>query len=65
MIKEESEINEKAEKLDTFTWSEACIKLDEESQRLLNNQLGAMINYRNILRHRIRRLKKQPRSEQW
>jgi hypothetical protein len=65
MIKEEYEINEKAEKLDTFTWSEEFKKLDDKSQRLLENQFEEMIDYRNLLRHRISSLKKQPRSEQW
>jgi len=54
--KEESELNEKCEKLGDFIYSGKIDTIDKQQARLMRQQLGLMRNYLDVLKQRIQLL---------
>lgn len=53
LIAEQSELNEKVDKLSSFVVSDNFDKIDPKQQDLLNKQLPVMQEYNTILKDRI------------
>ena len=53
LINEQFDLQEKIEKLKSFVESESISKVDDSQQKLLNDQLGAMVRYNDILIERL------------
>jgi hypothetical protein len=53
LIQEETELNEKIEKLEVFILSEAFAKIEPEQSRLLLIQIEAMRTYSKVLQMRL------------
>ena len=53
LINEQFDLQEKIGKLKSFVESESFSKVDDSQQKLLNDQLGAMVRYNNILIERL------------
>lgn len=58
LLNEQSELNEKLEKLQAFQATEDFLKLETVQQSLLNVQESAMATYSQVLAERISWLKK-------
>lgn len=53
LLTEKTELDEKIDKLSTFTKSDSFATIDPRQQSLLGDQLTAMLTYSDILEHRI------------
>ena len=63
LLAEETELNEKKSKLQTFVESEGFANIDKEQQALLKIQLNAMATYSECLNQRLIQINnKEPKA---